>query len=115
MIATHLNPSVRADTRFRLRLQAEAVQRLLNAKDARQLTFMAHFPHEVAKFRSRNSYGFQVHNTTMRKLFDRAGVHWDDEDEEKCAGVGELCSTTQARSAAGHVRPNHRFWFAFLA
>ena len=100
MIATHLNPAVRADTRFRLRLQAEAVQRLLNAKDTRQLTFMAHFPQEVAKFRSRNSYGFQVHNTTMRQLFDRAGVHWDDEDEEKCA--------------AGHVRPNHRFWFAFL-
>ena len=103
---THLNPSVRADTRFRLRLQAEAVQRLL--KDTRQLTFLAHFPQEVAKFRSRNSYGFQVHNTKMRQLFGRAGVHWDDEDEEKCAGVGEL-------SAAGHVRPNHRFWFAFLA
>ena len=62
MIATHLNPAVRADTRFRLRLQAEAVQRLLNAKDTRQLTFMAHFPQEVAKLRSRNSYGFQVHN-----------------------------------------------------
>ena len=97
---TQLNPAVRADTRFRLRLQAEAVQRLLNAKDTRQLTFMAHFPQEVAKFRSRNSYGFQVHNTTMRQLFDRANVHWDDEDEEKCA--------------AGHVRPNHRFWFTFL-
>ncbi len=96
MIATHLNPSVRADTRFRLRLQAEAVQRLVG--DTQQLTFLAHFPHEVANFRKRNSYGFQVHNTTMRQLFKRAGVHWDDEDEEKCE----------------HVRPEHRFWFTFL-